>query len=174
MPTDRNCSNSLFHWQTQNLRDLVLQPCYSNTMNVGGLLRGKKISTFLRRSRQWRALTPASKDSSAEAQTGNTHKTATAADTYQNKLYLAPGNFNKMPSKFPFSLKGLTCCVPKLKFDFLMFAFCFLFFPPKEIGEEGSISAAARAEPIQTISPICSGCAAVCMHTPENHHACKE
>lgn len=47
MPTDRNCSNSLFHWQTQNWRDLVLQPCYSNAMNVGGLLRGKKNPHFL-------------------------------------------------------------------------------------------------------------------------------
>lgn len=84
---------------------------------------GKKKSTFLRPSRQWRALTPVSKDTSAAVRTGNTHKTAAAADMYQNKLCLAPGNFNKMPSKLPFSsLKGLTCCVQKLKFAFLMFA----------------------------------------------------
>lgn len=44
---------------------------------------------------------------------------------------LAIGNFYKMPSKLSFSsLKGLTCCLPKLKLAFLIFLP--FFFPLKK------------------------------------------
>lgn len=132
------------HWQKQNLKDLILQPCYSNTTNLGGLL-GKKTSTLLRPSRQRRALThwcPKIPPLRFGLEIPTKHLLQQTR-TRRSSVWL-PGTSNKMPLKLPFSsLKGLTCCVPKLKLTFLIFAF---FFSPKEMGDEGLASAAATAE----------------------------